>query len=312
MEKIILQNEYLKVAVLTLGATIQSLQAFGLELAAGFESEEEYLNDTCYFGAVIGRTANRCGGAAVIGENEYTLSLNEKGVNHLHGGNSGFNRKRFEIESQTDSSVTLSCFSPDGEEGYPGNMKAFVTYSLIENSLLINYKALADKPTWVNLTNHTYFNPFGIASGRSALKSMVQINAEQASVYDENNRVIGRAEVKNTELDLRKIKELNRFYDHNYYITPRVYADFGELRLAHAATALGRVKIECFTNSPCVQLYCGEFIPENTRISGGNIIGSGGALCLETQLEPNLQARNEGILNPGEIYNYSTAYRFSK
>ncbi len=313
MEKIVIKNESLSVTVLTLGAIIQGINAYGVDLTAGYATEEEYFNDTCYFGGIIGRTANRCGEKQYINNVEYLLPLNEKGKNHLHGGVQGFNLKRWTVTEQGSDFVTLSYLSPDGEEGYPGNLKVFVTYRLINDSLLISYKANTDKPTWVNMTNHSYFNPFGInnKAGARIGGALVQIFADRVSVYDENMRVVGSQAVEGSEFDLREKYLLTRYFDHNFYLSGDEYESFGGVVLRKAAKVYGSINIECFTDMPCLQLYCGEFIPEGTKLCDGSIIGAGSALCLETQNEPNLQSRGEGILMPDDTYSSSTAYRFS-
>ena len=314
MEKIVIKNEHISVSVLTLGAIIQGINAYGLDLTAGFATEEEYFKDTCYFGGLIGRTANRCGEVNYINGNEIRLPLNEKGINHLHGGHEGFNLKRWTVEEKSETSVTLSYLSRDGEEGYPGNLKAFVTYSVVDSALVISYKATTDKPTWVNFTNHSYFNPFGInnKAGARIGGALIEIYADQVSTYDENARVIGRIPVEGSEFDLREKYLIERYYDHNFYLSGSDYESFSGKRLRKACKVYGTVNIECFTDMPCMQLYCGEFIPEGTVISDGTVIGSGSALCLETQLEPNLQSRNEGVLNVGDAFESSTVYRFSE
>lgn len=314
MEKIIIKNDNISVTVLTLGAIIQGINAYGFELTAGYATEEEYFKDTCYFGGLIGRTANRCGEVNYINGEEIILPLNEKGINHLHGGFEGFNLKRWTVEAVSETSVTLSYLSPDGEEGYTGNLKVYVTYSLVGDSLIISYKASADKPTWVNLTNHSYFNPFGInnKAGARIGGALIEVYADRVSVYDEKQRVIGSMTVDGTEFDLRKKYLIERYYDHNFYLSGEEYESFGGKNLRKAAKVYGSVNIECFTDLPCMQLYCGRFIPEGTVISDGTVIGAGSALCLETQLEPNMQSRNESVLNVGDIYESSTAYRFSR
>lgn len=314
MEKIIIKNKNIEITVLTLGAIIQSIKAFGISLTAGYATEEEYFKDTCYFGGLIGRTANRCGAENVIDGEVITLPLNEKGINHLHGGFEGFNLKRFSVEAVSDTSVTLSYLSPDGEEGYTGNLKVYVTYSLVEDALVISYKAVTDKPTWVNLTNHSYFNPFGIdnKAGARIGGALIEVFADRVSVYDEKQRVIGSMPVDGTEFDLRKKYLICRSYDHNFYLSGDEYGSFEGKELRKAAKVYGTVNIECFTDLPCMQLYCGEFIPEGTVLQDGTVIGSGSALCLETQLEPNMQSRDEGILTPESVYETATAYRFSK
>ena len=312
MEKIIIKNDNISVTVLTLGAIIQGINAYGFELTAGYATEEEYFKDTCYFGGLIGRTANRCGEVNYINGEEIILPLNEKGINHLHGGVEGFNLKRWTVEEKNETSVTLSYLSPDGEEGYTGNLKVYVTYSLVGDSLLISYKASADKPTWVNLTNHSYFNPFGINKKTRLGGALIEVYADRVSVYDEKQRVIGSMPVDGTEFDLRKKYLIERYYDHNFYLSGSEYESFGGKNLCKAAKVYGSVNIECFTDLPCIQLYCGEYIPEGTVLQDGSIIGRGSALCLETQLEPNMQSRNDCVLNVGDIYESSTAYRFSR
>ncbi len=313
MEKKVIKNENLTVTVLTLGAIIQQINAYGIELAAGYATEEEYFADTCYFGGLIGRTANRCGSTQYINNIEYSLPLNENGKNHLHGGMQGFNLKRWAVAEQGSDFVTLTYLSPDGEEGYPGNLQVYVTYRLVGDSLLISYKANTDKPTWVNLTNHSYFNPFGInnKAGARIGGALVQIFADRVSVYDENMRVVGSQAVEGSEFDLRKKYLLTRDFDHNFYLSGDEYESFGGKNLRKAAKVYGSINIECFTDMPCLQLYCGGFIPEGTKLSDGSIIGCGSALCLETQKEPNIQARGEGILMPEDTYSSATAYRFS-
>ncbi len=312
MEKIIIKNENLSVSVLTLGATVQNITAFGMSVSAGFDTEEEYLSDTCYFGALVGRTANRTGNDNKIDGEVIPLPLNEKGINHLHGGIEGFNRKLFKVAEKTEASVKLSYLSPDGEEGYPGNLDLSVTYTLVENALVISYNATTDKPTWVNLTNHSYFNPYGINSGESFKKSSVAIYADKVSMYDENSRVVGNLPVENTEFDLNTPKLLCRFYDHNYYLNGNEFKTFLGENLRKAGDMFGKVNITAYTDKPCMQLYCGEFIPDNTTISGGYKIGSGGAMCFETQFEPNFQTKGENILRPDGAYKTTTVYEFTK
>ena len=200
------------------------------------------------------------------------------------------------------------------KNGYPGNLDVTVTYSLIVDSLVISYKATTDKPTWVNLTNHTYFNPHGINNefGAGFGGAAVSIYADKVSLYNENNRVIGNTAVENTEFDLNNPTLLQRFYDHNFYLNGDEYEDFSGVSLRKAGEMKSVIGIECYTDAPCMQLYCGEFIPEGTVISGGMVIGSGSAMCFETQLEPNFQSKGEHILHPDEVYRSNTAYLFRK
>ncbi len=312
MEKIIIKNENISVSILTLGATVQNITAFGVSLTAGFDTEEEYLADTCYFGGLVGRTANRTGNDNKIDGEIISLPLNEKGINHLHGGIEGFNRKIFNVAEKSETSVKLTYLSPDGEEGYPGNLDLSVTYTVVDNALVISYNATTDKPTWVNLTNHSYFNPNGINSGENFKKSSVAIYADRVSTYDENSRVVGNMPVENTEFDLNVPKPLCRFYDHNYYLNGNEFKTFLGENLRKAGDMLGKINITAYTDKPCMQLYCGEFIPDNTIISGGYKIGSGSAMCFETQFEPNFQTKGENILRPDKTYKTTTVYEFTK
>lgn len=312
MQEIIIKNNDLEVSVITYGATIRSIKAFGLAVTAGYDTEEGYVNDTTtYFGALVGRTANRCNGKGVIDGVEYSLPLNENGVNHLHGGMKGFDRKHFTVEAKGDDFVTLSYLSPDGEEGYPGNLKVTVTYSLVGSSLLIAYSAKTDKPTWVNFTNHSYFNPNGIGNG-NVYDISVQVLADQISDYDENALVVGRKPLDGNVLDFRTMRKIDTEVDHNYYLSSDEYCDFNGVSLRKAAMISGKINVEAFTDLPCMQLYTGYFIPDNTVLSDNVVIGQFGALCLESQEEPNIQARGEGILRPDEEYKTFTAYKFSR
>ena len=312
MQEIIIKNANLEVSVINLGATVKSIKAFGLSVTAGYDTEQDYLNDTTtYFGALVGRTANRCNGKGVIDGVEYSLPLNENGKNHLHGGMSGWDRKYFNVLEKGDDFVTLSYLSPDGEEGYPGNCEVKVTYSLVGDALLISYSATTDKATWINLTNHSYFNPNGIGNG-NVYDVTVNVLADKISDYDENALVIGRKSLDGSILDFRTARKLDTEVDHNYYLCSDEKRDFNGVLLRKAAEISGKIKVEAFTDLPCMQLYTGYFIPDNTVLSGGVTIGQFGALCLESQDEPNIQARNENILRPGEVYKTSTAYLFSK
>lgn len=312
MEIITLKNDLLEVEIMTLGATVHSIKYKGKELALGYATEEEYISDTCYFGATVGRCANRCGEIQYLNGVEHRLTPNEKGINHLHGGVEGFDLKRWRVSERGDGYVTLFYLSPDGEEGYSGNLSVYVTFKLVSSALVISYRAKTDKPTWVNLTNHTYFNLFGVGNEAGAGVGGVgmRIDADSVSLYDENTRIIGKMPVEGSIFDLRKGAVVTASYDHNFYLSGDEYELIDGKRLRFAAKASGDVSVECFTDMPCIQLYCGGFIPENTRLTDGTVVGSGYGFCLETQLEPNLQSRGEGILYPDGEYSSTTAYRF--
>lgn len=308
MEIITLKNGHLSIGVLRYGAIIQSINAFGLEVAAGFDTVEEYIADECCFGSIVGRTSNRALGNQVLDGKQYSLSLNENGVTHLHGGFEGFGKKIWDVAARGGNFVTLTYTSQSGEEGYPGNLCVAVTYTVQDNALLVRYTAKTDAPTWVGLTNHTYFNSDGIGSG-SIFGKKVTVNADFVSVKDALSRVAGRTEAAG-EFDLKNGRAVECEYDHNFYLCGDKKRHFEGRELSYAATLEGRVDISVYTDMPCMQFYTGNFIPDNTPVSGGNIISKHGALCFETQFEPGLP--HECILREGELYDKMTVFTFEK
>ena len=170
VEEITLQKGALSCSILTYGGAVRALtvpdrEGNPVDVALGFDTLADYRKQDKYIGALVGRYANRIGGASfTLGGTEYRLAANN-GPNHLHGGLAGFDKQVWKIEEQTDSVLTLSLYSTDGQEGYPGNLDVRVTYTLTEEGLSIDYVAQCDRDTQCNLTNHTYFNLAGHASG---------------------------------------------------------------------------------------------------------------------------------------------------
>ena len=310
MSSAVLKNKWIEMKILDYGAIIQNINAFGYDITLGFDNISDYIDDDCCFGSAVGRTANRCKGDNYIDGKKYSLSLNENGTTHLHGGFSGFGKKTFKIEEKNDSSILLSCFSEDGEEGYPGNLKAFVRYTLKDNFILIEYYAMTDKPTWVCLTNHTYFNPDGAGSG-DIFGGKVKIDADRVSLYDDKMRTNGRTDV-NSIFDFRNEKILGREFDCNYFLNLKKGADFCGRKLYFAASVTGKIKISVWTDMPCMQFYTGNFIKDNTGIANGKTVSRNGALCFETQFEPGFQSKGEHILRPDVLYSRATAFVFDK
>lgn len=298
------------------------------DVVLGYDSIEDYIGGDTYFGALIGRFANRIDrGKFTLDGQDYSLAVNN-GKNHLHGGTKGFDRKVWRaiaFDADDHTGVRMSYGSPDGEEGYPGNLRITVTYTLNnDNELRIDYRAETDKPTVINFTNHSYFNLAGHSSG-DIRGHVLSINADEYTVKGDTEVPNGEiAPVAGTPLDFRTAKPIGREMD----------ADFGQMpndqgydqnfiingkngSLKHAATctdpASGRV-METHTTEPGVQLYCANFLKEGTRGKSGAHYNPYQGLCLETQHypdSPNHPNFPTTRLAPGEVYESTTIYRFS-
>ncbi len=289
------------------------------DIVLGFDNLSDYLSPHPYFGAIIGRVANRIEkGCFSLDGKKYKLAVNN-GLNHLHGGIRGFDKKVWlAVRNITTEfvSLKLACESPDGEEFYPGNLLIEVEYVLNnQNELVINYSAQTDKKTHVNLTNHSYFNLSGCES--DIYNYILQIDADYITEVDKSSIPTGRlTPVKNTPFDFREPKKIGRDitlippgYDHNYVIN----GNSGHLRkCARVEDPLSGRTLEVLTTQPGVQLYTSNYISE---ISGkdGKIYKKHSAFCLETQHypdSPNKQNFPSTVLNPGDTYMESTIYRF--
>ena len=260
--------------------------------------------------------ANRVGGAAFsLDGHRYSLFAND-GANHLHGGKRGFDKYVWQAE-QGEDFVRFSRLSPDGEEGYPGNLRLSVTYRLTEgNALCIRYEAVSDRDTIVSLTNHSYFNLNG---GGSVLEQELQINAQRYSELGEGVLPTGKAlPVEGSPFDFRSFKPIGQDidaehpqlalgggYDHNFILSGPV-----------AALARSRetgIELCCETDLPGMQLYTANFLGNFTG-KGGKAMGPRQAFCLETQLFPN--AMNcygfpSPVLRAGQQMCHETCYKFS-
>ena len=306
------------VSMITYGGAITSLWApdrggyFG-DIVLGFGSLEDYVNNPRYFGALIGRHANRiAGGRFALNGVEYQLTRNN-GANHLHGGFRGFD-KRVWNASEGDDVLHLSYFSRDGEEGYPGNVEAFVDYRLSGNELSIEYRASTDRDTIVNLTNHSYFN---LKEQGTILDHELTLNADHFTPVSED--LIPTSEIKpvaGTPMDFRTGRPIGSEirviggYDHNFVLNDWDGSLRSAVRLYEPTT--GR-ELEILTTEPGMQFYSGNFLD-------GSFIGKTGVayvkyagLCLEPQHfpdAPNHPHFPSTVLRPGEEYRQSTVLRF--
>ncbi len=319
VKKITLLNDKgSSVSLINYGAIIQSIilpDRFGesAEITLNYDNLEEYINDKHYFGATVGRFANRIkNGAFSIDGEKYQLGKNENGKNHLHGGFSGFNKKLWSYETWKNdriSSVRMHYTSPDGEEGYPGNLKVDVTYTLDnKNSFIINYNAVTDKKTPVNLTNHAYLNLSGVEKYKTILGHLLQINSGFYLETDDELIPTGRIlDVKEGPMNFKearrigeKISETGTGYD-NCYVFP---SDRGNMY--HALTLsdpLSGRTLDLFSDKPGVQIYTANNIDPPHR-----------AVCCETQNFPdsvNQPDFPDPFISPGEVYSRNVFCRFT-
>lgn len=296
------------------------------DVIVGCREPAQFLNKNPYFGAVIGRYANRIAkGKFNLNGRDYSLATNN-GPNSLHGGDEGFDSKFWSTaEPPTGSRLELSYRSPDGEEGYPGSLTARVVYTLSdENELLIDYSAETDKPTVVNLTNHAYFNLSGGESA-SILDTEMTINAAHFTPI--NEALIPTGEIRSVEgtpLDFRKPAmvgsrieqddaqlQLAGGYDHNYVLDRQGSGLEVAARAYHPTT--GRT-LEVWTTQPGMQFYSGNFLNGTVAGKNGKAVSRRSAFCLETQHfpdSPNHPSFPSTVLQPGEHYRHTTAFRFS-
>lgn len=293
------------------------------DVVLGFDTLDEITTRETYFGVVCGRFANRVGnGKFTLDGKEYTLAVNN-GPNSLHGGIEGFNMKVWDVVSVADSALKLHYLSPDGEEGYPGNLDVTVTYEVSDdNQLKIHYEATTDKPTIIGLTNHSYFNLKGAGEGTVG-DHYLQLNADFRTALDEFTCPTGEVlKVEGTPYDFREPKLLNDWMNHDVFKPNRGIDDNWVIRrdqprqLALAGyvyePASGR-KMEVFTTKPGVQIYTANWVDKQTG-KEGKTYEEQCAVCLEAQgfpNSPNLPHFPSSVLRPGEKYDEWCNYKFS-
>ena len=329
VEEITLQKGALSCSILTYGGAVRALtvpdrEGNPVDVALGFDTLADYRKQDKYIGALVGRYANRIGGASfTLGGTEYRLAANN-GPNHLHGGLAGFDKQVWKIEEQTDSALTLSLYSTDGQEGYPGNLDVRVTYTLTEEGLSIDYVAQCDRDTQCNLTNHTYFNLAGHASG-PVTEQYIQLFATYYTPAVPGSIPTGEiAPVEGTPMDLRNGLPIGQRsdedfpqlvmaggYDHNWVID----GEAGTLRRAARAWCPETgIALEAWTTQPGVQFYAGNFLDGCPAGKGGAPYDKRWGFCLEAQHFPDSPHHANfptTVLRAGEQYHERTEYRFS-
>ncbi len=299
------------------------------DVIGGYDSLRDYVLGDGYQGALIGRVGNRIAkGKFNLDGKNYSLFINN-GPNSLHGGKLGFSHKIWSVKpvDGDEPKLILTLTSPDGEESYPGTLTVTVTYALLaSNALSIHYEATTDKKTIVNLTNHTYFNLGGYASGK-VFDHVLQMDVDRYLPTDENLIPTGELRsVDGTPFDFREPKTIGRDFDmENEDIKLAGGYDHclcfagGEtkepvLRVTAYEPNSGRM-MQVFTNQPCVQFYTGNFLTNSEHpFKGGYPQNQQALFCLETQKMPdaiNHSNFDNVVLNPGETYDYTTIYQFS-
>ncbi|MFG2262517.1 aldose epimerase family protein [Streptomyces sp. NPDC048720] len=328
-----LENGGIRMKVLSYGGVVQTLEAPDARgrhanVVAGFADLDDYAAKSPYFGALIGRYGNRIGkGRFTLDGKDYQLSVND-GVNSLHGGAKGFDKRVWDVEPFTDGSdvgLRLYYTSADGEMGYPGTLRSKVTYTLTRRGeWRVDYEASTDRATVVNLTSHVYWNLAGEGGGTIEDHELT-IAAARYTPTDSGLIPTGElARVAGTPFDFRRAKPIGRDiragheqqvlakgYDHNWVLDKGVTA-----RPEHVATLRdprsGRT-LRIATDQPGLQFYSGNFLDGTLTGTGGRTYRQGDALCLETQHfpdSPNHPSFPSTVLRPGRTYRTTTVHTF--
>jgi aldose 1-epimerase len=318
-----------EVEIITLGAALRSIRLLDKDgktrdVLLGYDTPAEYQDVRGYLGAVIGRNGNRIADAKVtIDGVTYNLETNEN-ENNLHSGAHGFHSVVWQVGEADDTHVTLNYHSPDGEQGFPGNMEVSITYTLTADSeLILDYRATTDKKTVANLTNHAYFNLDGAESGSIEGQELELLASYYTPVADGKSIPTGEiASVSGTPMDFRQMTPIGARirddfeqltfvggYDHNYVLDK---AD-GSLQLAaRAKSNVSGIQMDVYTTCVGIQFYAGNFVG-GQKGKGGVEYKNRQGFCLETQYFPNSvneKSFKQPFLSPGETYESTTKYCF--
>ncbi|MBN1506496.1 MAG: galactose mutarotase [Sedimentisphaerales bacterium] len=318
----------LRARIMNFGATLVSIEVpdrHGTlrDVVLGFDALEGYFQPHPYIGSTVGRYANRIGNARFTLDGvEHKLSANE-GVNQLHGGNVGFDKKLWStqeaVAADNEAWVKMTYLSKDGEEGYPGSLRCTVSYVLTnDDELRISYEAQTDKKTVVNLTNHSYWN-LGGPDSSGILAHELLINSGKFTAIDKNLIPTGMiASVLDTPLDFsrprvigERLHHLGKGYDHNYVVRGDAKAMKFCAKLREPQS--GRV-MEILSTEPGIQLYTSNYLDGSLTGKGGGPLNKHAAVCLETQHfpdSPNKPSFPSTVLSPGEKFTSTTVHKFA-
>ena len=292
-ETYIISSPRLQVSVMTLGATVTSIRFDGRETVLGYGSVEEYRKGTSYIGAIVGRYANRIAGARFAMDGKVVQLVPNEGVNQLHGGPEAFDRRIWQAEILDESAVRFSLRSPDGDNGYPGNLTASVTYTVRDATLRLDFAGDCDRDTVFAPTSHIYFD---LGGEGSVLENRLQINADSYVPVDGHGIPTGSARPAEGEFDFRAPRKIGRDYDHCFVLNGpaacRVWA--------------GKLQMELRTDYPALQLYTGSALAPPHRKNQG--------LALEPEFPPDSPNRRDfpsPVLRRGEHFCKYAEYTFS-
>jgi galactose mutarotase-like enzyme len=313
--------------VLDLGATVHRLEVTGGDgqrrnVVLGHVSPQDYLASTDYFGGTIGRYANRiAAGRFRLDDDDVVLRTHDRG-NHLHGGPDGFDRRMWNVVEHDPFRAVLALHSPHGDQGFPGNLDATVSFDVSADRVRIAFEATTDAPTVVNLTNHAYFNLDGEGSG-TVDDHDLQVSADLYTPVDGSGIPLGgHASVSGTPFDFRQpipigsaVRDgheqvaLARGIDHNYVIKDSGW------RLAAALTSRGTdTSLQLFTDQPGLQVYSGNFLDGTRSSTTGRLYRQGDGIALEPQVYPDAPNRPDypsTVLRPGQTYRVGMEWRFT-
>ena len=319
VEIVTLTNEVAELKIMTRGATIVSFKPYGVDIVGGYDTMEGYETDNgSYQGATVGRVANRIGDAQFTMDGAiYMVTANDNG-NCLHGG-SGFSFKMWKTQDVTEDSVTMSYYSPDGEDGFPSGLMSKVKFTLSGATVIIDYEAIPEGKTPIALTNHSYFNLDGF--GGLIDDHIATIYADRYTEVDEKLIPNGiRPEVKGCAYDFTSPKKIGECfgkevdgYDHNFILCPKFSSKFNEKDIPLAASVTnGKLTLNVYTDQPGIQFYTGNFLGGEPDFRGGVKRIKHGAFCLEAQTEPNCINHGIGFYDAGETYTQTTVYEVKK
>ena len=335
VERIVLRGaEGFEAGIIPYGAALHTLHVRDRagkseDIVLGHDSFDEYLAQRKFLGATIGRYANRIANARFMLDGAAIRLDANNGPNMLHGGNDGFDRKLWrivEVREAPEPAVVLAYTSADGEGGFPGTLEARVTYRISGAAeLAVNFEATTDRPTMVNLTNHSFFNLDGALSESQVLDHRIRIIADHFLATDATSIPLAGPPhpVAGTPFDFRQPQSIGarirndneqlrrgRGYDHNFCLVP---GDGVRLAARVESPRSGRV-MELLTNQPGLQFYSGNFLDGTLCGKSGRLYRQSDAFCLEPQVWPDTPNRPDfpsARLDPGRLYRHETIYRFS-
>ena len=313
-----LENEHSSVEIINYGAIIKSFKTDGIDALGGYPTLADYVTDETNQGSVVGRVANRINGATLnIDGAIYMLTDNENGT-CLHGGE-GYHKRVWDVVDYYGNSVTMTYYSPDGEDGFPSGLFIKLKYTLIDSSLVIEYEATPEGKTAIALTNHSHFNLNGFKRG--VLEDRVKIFADKYTAVDDRRIPTGvRPDVEGTRFDFTDWHTIGERrdgntvgYDHNFVLSPSEYGEFPFGRLPLAAVAEGEIlRLEVYTDQPGLQFYTGNFLSGGARLFGEVEKVKHLTFCIEAQTEPDCVSHGEAIYDEGEQYTQTTVYKITK